>query len=168
MSRLLEEIAEAFAEVRALRVLVPGALMLALILVLSGISMQASARALDAKPRPIATAPLTAPLDGLYIDQAMPARYCVIQTGEFGWFGRQTFLHCAAGYNNAGQNFVVAGVQLGQEYLLYRLQAEGGYLAPVVISSVTVSSATLTAIVVRFGSPGAQTPAYVLSRGGAQ
>jgi hypothetical protein len=99
-------------------------------------------------------------ISGLYIDPANPARYCVAQTGVFSPWGVQTFFHCAQGWNNAGHAFVTGTPVVGREYLLYRLQADGGYLTPVVINSVTVVSAPQGQITVRFGSVGAQSPAY--------
>lgn len=140
-----------------------GALMVigAIWLIVVGLAVAMPAPAADAaKPRQVA---LLQPMDGLYVDQLMPGRYCVIETGEFGWFGRQTFLHCAAGYNNAGHNFYTQLV-IGGEVLLYRLQATGALLSPAVVNSVTITAATADDITVRFGTPGAQSPAYLLTR----
>lgn len=101
--------------------------------------------------------------NGAYIDRSAPQRYCVIESGQWGWFGQQTFLHCAQGWNNAGHTFVAGLARDGVEYLLYRLQADGGYMSPVVVNSVTLRTLSANEIEVRFGTPGAQSPAYRLT-----
>jgi hypothetical protein len=127
-------------------------------LALTAFSAPASAQALD-RYKPAA---ISAPISGLYIDQTAPQRYCVIERGRFGQTGERTFLHCAAGFNNAGHTFSDDPLRVGREYLLYRLQADGGLLAPVVLNSVTITDAPNGEITVRFGSPGAQSPPYTL------
>jgi hypothetical protein len=127
-------------------------------LVLLVMSGAARAQTIDAwKPRAIPTTPIA----GLYVDQSSPGRYCVFEAGQFGHFGTQTFIHCAAGFNSAGHTFA-QGVQVGREYLLYRLAGDT-LLAPVVLTSVTITEVQHGLIRVRFGSPGAQTPTYTLT-----
>lgn len=132
----------------------------ALLLIVAAFSLPARADG----TKPVATVQ-TVPLDGLYIDESAPQRYCVIERGRFGDYGEQTFLWCALGWGNGGSSMVqVAGSWVGVELPLLRLQADNGLLVPVQYASVTVTAITLDTITVRYGSPGAQTPAYTLTR----
>lgn len=130
------------------------------------ISCASVALAQDAhKPRTTSALVQTVPYQGLYIDESAPQRYCALLRGQFGAFGEQWFVFCGLGWGSGGSAVVqIHGSWLGVEMPLYRLQAENGLLSPVVLSSVTLTAITATSITVRFGSPGAQTPAYVMTR----
>ena len=133
----------------------------AILLIVAALSIP-PAGAKDAAPRVVQQ---TVPLDGLYIDQSAPQRYCVIERGQFGDYGEQTFVWCALGWGNGGSSMTqLTGSWIGIEIPLFRLQADNGLLVPVQYASVTVTAITFDTITVRYGSPGAQTPAYTLTR----
>lgn len=126
----------------------------------------AAAQAVESKPRTQPAAlQLAEPLPGIYVDAQAPQRYCVIEHATFGSFGRQSFVWCALGWGSGGSSVVqIDGSWVGSEIPLHRLDDDGGALQPVVLSSVTLSHIQPTSISIRFGSPGAQSPAYVLAK----
>lgn len=129
-------------------------------------AMPAPAQTSDShKPRTTSKLVHTVPYQGLYIDQTAPQRYCALLRGVFGAFGEQWVVFCGLGWGSGGSAVVqITGSWLGAELPLYRLQYDNGLLQPVVLSSVTVTAIEQDSITVRFGSPGAQTLPYTMTR----
>ena len=107
--------------------------------------------------------------EGVWIDRSTVngERYCVTQTAMFNRISPtlQTFIWCSPGWGVGGHAVVqITGGLAGTEIPLYRLEDVGGYLEPRILTSVATVSIDGAFWVLRFGSPGAQTPTYTLTR----